>query len=67
MEFAATTSDKQARMDALFAAEKQMLEDGAVVPLLLRRVLYMKNENLEGLALYFLGARIDFTRAYWAE
>ncbi|MBE6878886.1 MAG: hypothetical protein E7488_06970, partial [Ruminococcaceae bacterium] len=67
MEFAATTSDKQARMDALFAAEKQLLEDGGIVPLLLRRVLYMKNENLEGLALYFLGARIDFTRAYWAE
>ena len=67
MEIAATTQDKQERMDALFAAEKQLLEDGGVVPLLLRRVLYMKNENLEGLALYFLGARIDFTRAYWAE
>ena len=48
-------------------AEKQLLEDGGIVPLLLRRVLYMKNDNLEGLALYFLGARIDFTRAYWAE
>ncbi|MBQ5313687.1 MAG: peptide ABC transporter substrate-binding protein [Oscillospiraceae bacterium] len=67
MEFAATTTDKQARMDALFEAEKTMLEDAAVVPLLLRRVLYMQNENLEGLNLYFLGARVDFTRAYWAE
>jgi len=66
MEFAATTSDKQARMDALFAAEKQLLEDGGIVPLLLRRVLYMKDEGLQDLALYFLGARIDFTRAYWA-
>ena len=67
MEIAATTQDKQERMDALFAAEKQLLEDGGIVPLLLRRVLYMKNDKLEGLALYFLGARIDFTRAYWAE
>ena len=67
MEIAQTTTDKQERMDALFEAEKQLLEDGGIVPLLLRRVLYMQNENLEGLALYFLGARIDFTRAYWAE
>ena len=67
MEIAQTTTDKQERMDALFAAEKQLLEDGGIVPLLLRRVLYMKNDGLQDLALYFLGARIDFTRAYWAE
>lgn len=66
MEIAATTQDKQERMDALFAAEKQLLEDGAIVPLLLRRVLYMKADGLQDLNLYFLGARIDFTRAYWA-
>ena len=66
MEIAQTTTDKQERMDALFAAEKQLLEDGGIVPLLLRRVLYMKADGLQDLALYFLGARIDFTRAYWA-
>lgn len=67
MEIAQTTTDKQERMDALFEAEKQLLADGGIVPLLLRRVLYMKNDGLQDLALYFLGARIDFTRAYWAE
>lgn len=66
MEIAQTTTDKQERMDALFEAEKQLLADGGIVPLLLRRVLYMKDEGLQDLALYFLGARIDFTRAYWA-
>ena len=66
MEIARTTSGKE-RMDALFNAEKTMLEDGAIVPLLLRRVMYMKNEKLEGIELYFLGARMDYTRAYWAE
>ncbi|MBR2027951.1 MAG: peptide ABC transporter substrate-binding protein [Oscillospiraceae bacterium] len=66
MEIAQTTTDKQERMDALFEAEKQLLEDGGIVPLLLRRVLYMKADGLQDLALYFLGARIDFTRAYWA-
>ena len=67
MEIAKTSTDKKERMDAMFNAEKQMLEDGAIVPLLLRRKMYMINPNLKDCVFYFIGADIDFTRAYWAE
>lgn len=57
-----TTSGKE-RMDNLFEAEKTMLEDGALVPLQLRRVPYMVSDRVQNLGAYFIGLNYDYMYA----
>jgi len=63
ISFAKTTTDKAKRMEALFKAEKILLEDGAVVPLDSRREAMLKNPKLTGLVTWFLGASYDYVYA----
>ncbi len=57
-----TTSGKE-RMDNLFEAEMTMLEDGALVPLQLRRVPYMVSDRVQNLGAYFIGLNYDYMYA----
>lgn len=57
-----STSGKE-RMDNLFEAEKTMLEDGALVPLQLRRVPYMVSDRVQDLGAYFIGLNYDYMYA----
>ncbi|MDW7669291.1 MAG: peptide ABC transporter substrate-binding protein [Bacillota bacterium] len=63
IEFALTATDPQERMDALFEAEKILLEDGAIIPLQLRRIAMLTNPNLEGFESYFVGLSYEYTYA----
>jgi oligopeptide transport system substrate-binding protein len=50
-------------MDALFNAEKLLLEDGAIVPLQLRRIGLLINPKLKGFETYFVGLNYDYIYA----
>lgn len=63
--YARTATEPQARMDALFEAEKTLLSDGAIVPLQLRRVALLKNPKLKNFESYFVGLDYDYTRAFF--
>lgn len=65
--FALESTDKQARMDALFDAEKILLEDGAIMPLQLRRIAMLKNPKLVNFESYFVGLSYEFTYADFIE
>jgi oligopeptide transport system substrate-binding protein len=67
MEFALTATDNQARMDALFEAEKILLEDGAIIPLQLRRIAMLKNPKLINFENYFVGLNYEYTYADFIE
>ena len=60
---ARTNTDPKARMDALFNAEKLLLEDGAIVPLQLRRIGLLINPKLKGFETYFVGLNYDYIYA----
>lgn len=65
IETARKELDPKKRMDALFEAEKTLCEDGALVPLLLRRRQYMVDPSFKGNVMYFLGADINYVYAYF--
>jgi oligopeptide transport system substrate-binding protein len=67
IEFALTSTDRQARMDALFEAEKILLEDGAIMPLQLRRIAMLKNPKLVNFESYFVGLNYEYTYADFVE
>lgn len=67
IEFALTTADNQARMDALFEAEKILLEDGAIIPLQLRRIAMLKNPKLVNFESYFVGINYEYTYADFVD
>lgn len=48
------------RMENLYNAEKTLLEDGALVPLQLRRQPYMVADSVENLGAYFVGLDYDY-------
>lgn len=48
------------RMENLYNAEKTLLEDGALVPLQLRRQPYMVADYVENLGAYFVGLDYDY-------
>jgi oligopeptide transport system substrate-binding protein len=57
--------DAKKRMDMIFEAEKQILEDAPLVPLQLRRKAWMSNPSLKGFYRPLIGAEYDFTYAYF--
>lgn len=57
---ALTNTNPQERMDALFNAEKTLLEDGAIVPLQLRRNAMLLNPKVKGFETYFVGINYDY-------
>ncbi len=64
---ASKTTSGAERMENLYNAEKTLLEDGALVPLQLRRVPYMVSDRIENLGAYFIGLNYDFMYADIAE
>lgn len=67
IQFALKTTDNQARMDALFEAEKILLEDGAIIPLQLRRIAMLKNPKLINFESYFVGLNYEYIYADFIE
>ncbi|MDR1021343.1 MAG: peptide ABC transporter substrate-binding protein [Synergistaceae bacterium] len=62
---AMSEKDAKKRMDMIFEAEKQILEDAPLVPLQLRRKAWMSKPNLRGFYRPLIGAEYDFTYAYF--
>jgi len=60
---ARTNTDAKARMDAMFNAEKTLLEDGAIMPLQLRRVALLLNPKVKGFQTYFVGLNYNYIYA----
>lgn len=60
---ALSNTDPKERMDALFNAEKTLLEDGAIVPLQLRRMAMLLNPKVKGFETYFVGLNYDYMYA----
>lgn len=60
---ALTNTDAKQRMDALFNAEKTLLEDGGIIPLQLRRNAMLLNEKVKGFETYFVGINFDYIYA----
>ena len=61
--FARKSTDKKARMDALFNAEKELLSDGAIMPMQLRREALLVNPKFTGVGTYFIGTNFDLIHA----
>ncbi len=57
---ALTNTNPKERMDALFNAEKTLLEDGGIVPLQLRRNAMLLNPKVKGFETYFVGINYDY-------
>ncbi len=57
------TTRGQERAEALFNAEKTLLEDGALVPLQLREVHYLVADRVENLQSYFIGLNYNYMYA----
>lgn len=57
------TTDKRARMDAMFNAEKELLSDGAIMPMQLRRESLLVNPAFTGVTTYFIGSNYDLVYA----
>lgn len=62
IDISRSTTGKE-RMDALFNAEKVLLEDGALVPLQLRQIHYMMNEKITGVQTNFVTYTYSFIHA----
>lgn len=60
-------TDGRERMDALFNAEKILLEDGAIVPLQLRLVHYLVSDRVQNFETYFVGYDVNYLYADIAE
>lgn len=67
IEEALTNTNPKERMDALFNAEKTLCEDGAIVPLQLRRNAMLINPKVKDFATYFVGINYDYIYADIAE
>jgi oligopeptide transport system substrate-binding protein len=63
LSFSSTCKDAKERMDALFDAEKILLEDAAIVPLQMRRIAYLINPKLKGLVKAYVGPRESYIYA----
>lgn len=60
---ALSNTNPKERMDALFNAEKTLLEDGAIIPLQLRRNAMLLNSRVKGFETYFVGINFDYIYA----
>lgn len=61
--FARTTPDGKARAEALFEAEKILMEEGPIVPLYFRNVAFAIQPYVKGVIRNFIGADPDFVFA----
>ncbi len=64
LDCAETTYGRQ-RMNFLFEAEKCLMEDYAVIPLLDNQKVYICDEDLQNIIFDFNGQLVDCTKAYW--
>jgi oligopeptide transport system substrate-binding protein len=60
---ALTEPDAKKRMDALFNAEKLLLEDAAIMPMHIRRYPFLVSDRVQGLETYFVGQNYDYIYA----
>lgn len=60
---ALTETDAKKRMDVLFNAEKILLEDAAIMPMLIRRYPFLVSDKVVGLETYFVGLNYDYIYA----
>ncbi|MCF6097116.1 peptide ABC transporter substrate-binding protein [Thermovorax subterraneus] len=63
IQFAKTTTDFKKRADAMFEAEKLLLEKGPIVPIYFRKRAWVCNDRIKGLVTDFIGATFDFVYA----
>lgn len=63
IQFAKTTTDFKARADALFEAEKLLVEHGPIIPIYFRQRAWSCNDRVKGLVTDFIGATFDFVYA----
>lgn len=63
MHKSSISQDPKERMDAMFEAEKTLLEDAAIVPLQMRRIAWLKNPKVQGLVKSYVGPREDYVFA----
>lgn len=61
--FAKTSPDATARAEAMFEAEKILLEEGTIIPIYFRNSAYALNPKVKGIIRNFLGADTDFVFA----
>ena len=67
LEDSKAETDAKKRMDMLNAAEKMLLDDGALVPLQLRQQHYLINEKITGMNFFFCSINTDWTYAEFTE
>lgn len=58
-----TETDPKARAEMLFQAEQIFLQDAGVVPLQLRRIQLLVNDNIENFNVYFVGYNYNLVYA----
>jgi oligopeptide transport system substrate-binding protein len=58
--FAKTSADVKARADAMFEAEKILLEEAAIIPFYFRNGAYAKQDYVKNVVRNFIGADPDF-------
>jgi oligopeptide transport system substrate-binding protein len=63
IQFAKTTTDFKKRADAMFEAEKLLLEKGPIVPIYFRKRAWVCNDRIKGLVTDPIGATFDFVYA----
>lgn len=63
VKFAKTTTDFKKRADAMFEAEKLLLEKGPIVPVYFRQRAWTKRDYVTGLVRNFIGPDPDFIYA----
>lgn len=56
-------TDAKKRMDTLFNAEKLLLEDAAIMPMLIRRYPFLVSDKVAGLETYFVGLNYAYIYA----
>ncbi|MEA4882321.1 MAG: peptide ABC transporter substrate-binding protein [Clostridia bacterium] len=64
VDFARSTTDVKKRADAMFEAEKILLEEAVFVPLQFRRDAWLCSDNLKGVVRTYIGADPDLVYAY---
>ena len=64
VDFARSTTDVKKRADAMFEAEKILLEEAVFVPLQFRRDAWLCSDNLKGVVRGYIGTDPDLVYAY---
>ncbi|TYP56182.1 peptide ABC transporter substrate-binding protein [Thermosediminibacter litoriperuensis] len=63
VKFAKTTDDFKKRADAMFEAEKLLMEKGPIVPVYFRQRAWVCGDHVKGLVTNFVGPTFDFVYA----